>query len=321
MKLIICTLLTFNFTNYSHAQIVSTYDASIAGVGVGGYMIYKSMNESQNLNALAFREIVNLETDLKAQSDQMASLLDEAKLVEAGKPVSNRVSLYTGRFINAADYNQYAGEARAMNDQTFRMQDSGVKTIEKALKNDSRFDGEIKLRAHRVAGTRDGSVRMSQAIEYTGTIDEVISNLAEAVQSQSKTQTQESIVKVEVEFKTVEKPNPVLAKSLRVKADELGAKVKTGESEFEKMKQDIEKKYGNQIRRLKNMRRIGAGLIGTAIVFGYVRHSFAQNILDLTSSCDNGEALNTHATAVSLSTGQDKDEVAAELQKLCGKLK
>lgn len=312
-------LVLFTSSHPAFSQVFTTQDTSFAtaGAGIAGYVVGKT--KYNLLDAQMKREASAFEADIIRQSKDVENLLNEAKTVEVGKPNPQARSIYTGKFVEAREYNQYAGSSEQMKSNKYRLQGSGAEKLADSLLQEKALVGQkITLELQRVHGTLDGSqIRMAASTTLTGTVEEVARQFVEVAHAQSPTQAPGSIVRVELRYATVETPNPALAEQMRAKAAKLNTKVEADRAKVKPEIDAVEKKYAGALKKMKMLRRGGITLFLASIALGFVRDNFAQNMITLANACVDADQMNTLTTTVSVQTEMDADDVAYDLREMC----
>ena len=312
-------LVLFTSSSPAFSQLVGTQDVTVGGLAAGAASIVYSQNKIESINRAIELEAGQFESDIRQQSSEMNKLLSEAKMVEEGKPNAQSRSLYTGEYIKAAEYEKYAGEEKQMKSNKYRLQTDGATKIADALLKENALKGQdITLTLHRVNGNLDGTtIRMGQPTTLNGRIEDIAKKLVEAASAQSPTQAPGSIVAVELEYKTFDKPNPEAATKIRSRAQSISEKIEAKKKQVQPQVDAVHKKYSAALKTMKTLRTAGIAAIPASIVFGFVRYSFAQNMITLAKACADEDQLNTLTTSVSVQTDLNEDDVAYSLREIC----
>ncbi len=314
---VLLVLLTSSSSAFS--QAVGIQDLSWVGLAAGGASAVYGHNKIIEINQAIESEAGKFEADIRQQSSEMNKLLSEAKMIEEGKPNAQSRSLYTGDYIKAAEYEKYAGEEKQMKSNKYRLQTDGATKIAEALLKESALKGQdITLTLHRVNGNLDATtIRMGQSTTLNGRIEDIAKKLVDAAAAQSPTQTPGSIVAVELEYKTFDKPNPEAATKMRGQAQSMSEKIEAKKKQVQPQVDAVHKKYSAALKTMKTLRAAGIAAIPASIVFGFVRYSFAQNMITLAKACTDEDQLNTLTTTVSVQTELNEDDVAYSLREIC----
>lgn len=312
-------LVLFISSSPAFPQVIGTQDTTWIGIGAGSLATVYGQKQLDQLNSMMEMEASRFEADVRAQSAEMNNLLNEAKTVEVGKPNAQSRSLYSGKFIEASEYEKFAGEAAQMKSNKYRLQTEGAKKILEALMQESALQSEkISLTLHRVHGSLNGSqIRMASPSVLQGSLEDVAKQLMDAVAAQSPTQTPGSIVAVELKYNTYDKPNPQAAAKLRSRAQDLEKTIEAKKQQVKPQVEAVEKKYSAAIKKMKLLRNGGIAAIPASIVFGFIRYSFAQSMITLANACVDAEQLNTLTATISVQSELDAEDVAYDLREIC----
>lgn len=322
-------LVLFTSSSPAFSQLTANQDFTfLGGVGLGTAGIVIGQKNLEAINSALESEAEKFEGDIRRQSAEMNQLLDKAKTIESGKPNAQARSLYTGKFADALEFDQLAGSEKHRGSSSYRLQPSDAEKIAGALLQEKSLQGQnIKLVLQRAGGTSNSgtasvSMKWAPSIELNGTLENVTKQFIEAAKAQNPALAPGSIVRVELQYVTVEKPNPVLAEKMRAQAGELKTKIESEKARVEPQKKALEQKYAGALKKMKMFRAGGAGLIGFSLVFGFVRYSFAQDMLTLAQACVDEDQLNTFTTTVSVQNelnAVDTENVAYDLMEFCSK--
>lgn len=298
--------------------VVTRHDPEILVTGGAIYGTYRWSQQMGLIESQIAAEVGEIADEVARLDQKAASLMKEAQLVEQGMPQVNRETIYTGKYANPSHYNQYAGNSTQMKSSQFRLQPDSAQKLGTAIETYAQKSAQgVEVVVHRVHGTLDSSIRMKPTQLLNGAPGSITSQLVSMAEQQSATMTPGSIVKVEVKYTTLDAPNPDLAKNLRTKA---GATRLIHENKMKAQSEKIEKiqrHYDNRMKRLKRLRRMGFVAIAGAVIFGFARASFAQNMVTLAGSCLDGDLLDLQAQGIAIQTGLSEDEVVYHMQDIC----
>ena len=329
------TTLSLLFVPTTGSALVG-HEADPGPIATTGYLIYDFYRLNPRINRLHSalerelgaieRAVTDLENNASAKEGQASTLDSEAKLVRAGKPNLNSESIYTGKFAQYQYYQSQAGVSSAMRSSAYRLQVNDARVIAERILADPRTaNGQFEVVLHRVGGTMNGSITPSSSIRIGP--DNLVNDMVAAAKNQSSTQAQNSIVRVDLKYKTFDAPNPSAAGKLEARAQELRqeargikekAEAKRVSPEHTRRIKAAQAKYSQILRRLKTIRRAGIAGMSVAWLWSFTAVSLAQEMITIAKACDDEYARDRKALGLSLELGIDQAEADDEILNLCG---